>query len=374
MLKLLGRDEALHRQVVARGAHVLAQGDHVDVGGAHVVQCLLDLVVGFAQADHQAGLGDGARRVALGELQHVQRQLVAGARVAHRVGQALDGFQVLRVGGQAGVQHLGHQLVPALEVGRQGLHRGVGHAAVDGADAGGVVAGAQVGQVVAVDRGQHHIAQIHQRHGVGHVGRLPRVQPALGVAGVDRAELAGARAHRTHQHQGGGAAAPAFGDVGALGFGAHGGQPVRLHDLHHVLVLGAGGQAHAQPRRLGPGVGQVAQGAGLDAVQHGARAVDGDDLAAGHRTWGAGRVAHGASVSRMKRRACPLAGAGPRFYEAGCLHGACPVIRTAASRPDLPPMARVLQTREHRAHVPQGPPQRCAKRLPERAGWVQNTV
>ena len=47
---------AAHRQVVAAGREVLADGQHLDVVGAHVVHHGQDLVVGFAQADHQAAL------------------------------------------------------------------------------------------------------------------------------------------------------------------------------------------------------------------------------------------------------------------------------------------------------------------------------
>src|SRR6202007_1224082 len=104
----------------------------------------------------------------------------------------------------------------ALEVRRQCLHRGAGTAALDGAHARRIVRRPAVGEVVAVDRGEHHIAQLHQLDGARGVLRLLEVEPAVGVTGVDGAEAAGARAYRTHEHQGRRTRVPALPDVGAL--------------------------------------------------------------------------------------------------------------------------------------------------------------
>ena len=166
------------------------------------------------------------------------------------------------------------------EIGRERLHRGVGRTQVDGLHAGGVVGGAAVRQVVAIHRGEHHVLQPHQRYRVGHLGRLQRIEPAVRVAGGDRAEPAGARAHRAHQHQRGGAAAPALGDVGALGFGAYGVELVRAHDVGHFLVTRAAGQLHAQPWRLATDVGLMAVRIGLLAALDRTRALRTGELAA----------------------------------------------------------------------------------------------
>ena len=48
---------AQHRQVAAGRLQVLADRQHVDVVRAHVAHHREDLVVGLAQAHHQAGLG-----------------------------------------------------------------------------------------------------------------------------------------------------------------------------------------------------------------------------------------------------------------------------------------------------------------------------
>ena len=192
-----------------------------------------------------------------------------------------------------------------LEIRRERLDRGVRHARMDGADAGGVVSGTEVRQVVAVHRRQHDIPEPHQGHRVGDVGRLHRIEPTARVAGVDRAELAGAGAHRTHQHQRGGAALPALGDIGTLGFGTNGGEPVRLDDVQDFLVPGTAGQPHAQPRRLALGIGNGAVGVGLDAVQHRRGSLRTEDLAARYRALRVGGFAHGLDAGRPHRARGP---------------------------------------------------------------------
>jgi 1-acyl-sn-glycerol-3-phosphate acyltransferase len=52
----IGMHVAQHRQVVAGGREVLADGQHLDVVGAQVAQRVEDFLVGLAEADHQADL------------------------------------------------------------------------------------------------------------------------------------------------------------------------------------------------------------------------------------------------------------------------------------------------------------------------------
>ena len=80
--------------------------------------------------------------------------------------------------------------------------------------------------------------------------RLVGIEPAARIAGIDGAEAAGARAHRAHQHDGGGAGVPALADVGALGFFAHGGEAVLAHGAAHEVVARAGRRRRLEPARL----------------------------------------------------------------------------------------------------------------------------
>ena len=110
--------------------------------------------------------------------------------------------------------------------------------------------GAAVRQIIAIDGGQHHVAQLHQLDGARGVLGLLRIEPAVRVAGVDRAEAAGARAHRAHEHDGGSARVPALPDVGTLGLLAHGGEAMLPDERAHGVVARTGGRPGLQPRGL----------------------------------------------------------------------------------------------------------------------------
>ena len=90
------------------------------------------------------------------------------------------------------------------------------------------MAGATVGQIVAIHGGQHDVLELHQLDAAGGVLRLVRIQPTMRIAGIDRAEAAGSRADRAHEHDGGRAGIPALTDVRALCLLAHGSQAVLL--------------------------------------------------------------------------------------------------------------------------------------------------
>src|SRR5439155_1283637 len=82
------------------------------------------------------------------------------------------------------------------------------------ADRGRIVAGAAVGDVVAVDRGDDDVLQVHLRGSMGEPQRLERVDRLAGLARVHVAVAACARAGLAEDLEGRGAAAPALGDVG----------------------------------------------------------------------------------------------------------------------------------------------------------------
>ena len=108
-----------------------------------------------------------------------------------------------------------------------------GRALLDRADAVRVVLRAAVRQVVAIHRREHDVLEAHELDGVRDVLRLLGIEPAARVAGIHRAEAAGARAHRAHQHDGGRAGVPALADVRALRFLADRGEPMLAHDALH---------------------------------------------------------------------------------------------------------------------------------------------
>src|SRR5690606_29976392 len=71
-IELLGADPALDGQVIAGGLQVLAEGDDIHANGPQFIEGLQDFLIGFTQANHQAGLGQHLRAMALGVLQHLQ--------------------------------------------------------------------------------------------------------------------------------------------------------------------------------------------------------------------------------------------------------------------------------------------------------------
>src|SRR5690606_8598173 len=116
---------------------VLADGEHVDVVRAQVAHDLQDFLVGFAQADHDAGLGRNFRVQGLEALEQVERVGVVGTGPGFLV-QARDGFQVVvhdvRRGGLEDFQGAVHA---AAEVRGQDLDAGGGRERAHALDAGG---------------------------------------------------------------------------------------------------------------------------------------------------------------------------------------------------------------------------------------------
>ena len=156
---------------------------------------------------------------------------IAGARIAHRMGQALDRFHVLRENLQARIHDRTHMLEHAGEIGCQRLDRGVWIALLDRPHGRRVMRRAAVRQVVPIDRREHHVLEPHELDRARHVLRLLGIEPPPRIAGVDRAEAAGPGAYGAHEHDGGGAGIPAFADVGALRLLADGAQPMIANDL-----------------------------------------------------------------------------------------------------------------------------------------------
>ena len=157
VLELVGRDVALDGEVVGGRAEILSEGQDVDAGGSKVVHRLHDLVVALAQAEHEAGLGQDVGAVLLCVRQDGERLVVARAGVAHGMRQPAYGLDVLGEHVQAGIENGLDVAEHAVEVGGQRFDRGLRVEALDRADAGGIVGGAAVIEVVAIDRGDHHV-------------------------------------------------------------------------------------------------------------------------------------------------------------------------------------------------------------------------
>ena len=249
LLEHFGGYVAQHRQVAVGGLQVLADGEHFDVVRAHVAQDFAHFVVGFAQADHNAGLGGHMGHHFFVAAQKFERVFVVSARACHFV-QARVGFEiVVHYVGRGFGQDFQGDVEPAAEIGHENFDFGGGAGLADGGDAVGKVLGAAVAQVVAVDRSDDDVAQVHGAHGIGEILRLFGIE-RVGAAVADGAEGAAAGAHVAHNHKGGGAAAEAFADVGAGGFFADGVHFLLAQDVFNLEEFFWVGQLGADPLGL----------------------------------------------------------------------------------------------------------------------------
>src|SRR6201994_315088 len=291
--ELVGMPVAHDRQVALGGAQVLTDGEHADALLAQRGERLDELVVCLAETDHQTGLGhDLALTHLAGHPQDATRALELRAAARDRV-QPRDDLDVVVEHVWALGDDLRERHLLALEVGREHLDLALGRLApylTDHADERG---GALVGEIVAVDGGDHGVAQSHSRDRARDARGLERIVPRR-LAGLDVAEAAAARARVAEDHERRGAALPALADVRARGLLADGVQVLRADQLGQLAVALPAGRGHLEPRRLA-----LAQRAHVGA-EHGQHVH-----AAGIRTRSSG--AHAGTA--WSSRAAPLRGA-----------------------------------------------------------------
>mmetsp|Transcript_5130 Transcript_5130/g.22907 ORF Transcript_5130/g.22907 Transcript_5130/m.22907 type:complete len:436 (-) Transcript_5130:137-1444(-) len=268
------RGDVLHDvEVGGRGAKVLAQREDVHPGVLAVPHRLGDLLVALAQSEHDASFGDqtlGSRR--LGVPQDAEGLIVPGSRVPHAFLQPLHRLDVVSENVQTRVGEVRHRALVALKVRREALGEDLGLERLEGPDGPREVLGSAVGDVVAVHRRQHDVADAPLRDGLGGVLGLHLVGGRGRGRGVHRAEAASARARvaEDHDRRGSRVAVPALAQVGAHGLLAHGGELEILEPGGEVLVAIAARRALAQPR----GFGQT-RGFARNVAFRGVRAGDG---------------------------------------------------------------------------------------------------
>ena len=212
-------------------AQVLSDGENAAVHRGQIADGAGDLVPPFPGPQHDAGLGGGRPRPP-GPVQEFEGALVASLR-AHYGIETRRRFDVViedvRTGAEDGFQ----RLPVALEIWDEDFDRRMGAAAVQLLQGAGEDAGAAVGKFVAVDRGDHRMAQLQVGHGGGDAVRFILVQ-GLGPPGLDGAKAAASGAYIAQNHEGRRAPAPALADIGTMGALAHG---VEVEAAHQVLEL-----------------------------------------------------------------------------------------------------------------------------------------
>ena len=161
LCELVGMPVAHHRQVVARGPQVLPHGQHLDAVLAQDAERLEQLLLRLAEPGHQTRLGhDLVAAHLLRVAQHAAGAQEARPAPRQRV-QPRHGLDVVvedvgPLGDHARERHL-----LAAEVGREHLDLAARRQAPDRADHADEGGRAEVGQVVAVDAGDHRVAQPH---------------------------------------------------------------------------------------------------------------------------------------------------------------------------------------------------------------------
>ena len=173
-----------------RRLEILAHGQKIDSGRAHVVHHLVDLEPLFAEANHDARLGEDRRIELFDLLQQSQRRVVARARADGRI-ESRHRLKVVVVDvGPRGDDRLDRRLMLVAEVGRQDLNSGVWRVAAQRLDHLDELACPAVGQIVAIDRGDDDMLQPQLGRCGGDMLRLQLVDGAR-HARLDVAEGAG---------------------------------------------------------------------------------------------------------------------------------------------------------------------------------------
>ena len=169
----------------ARRLQVLADRDDVDAVRAEVAHRLDDLVVRLAEADDDPGLRQ--HRV-VGDLLRAPRAARApcrsspSRRASARCRRRTVSMLWLKTSGRAASTVCERLLLDAEEVGREHLDRSRPAASLQRADRRRVVAGAAVGDVVAVDGGDDDVRSPICAAACGEAERLERVGRRVGLA------------------------------------------------------------------------------------------------------------------------------------------------------------------------------------------------
>src|SRR5438270_11729882 len=239
--------EGLRRNVLLDGempiarSQVLPQGQDVHVRGAKVLHRLEDLLAGLPQAEHDRGLREQAVAHAFRSSEDVKALRVGRAAIPHDGLEAFDRLDIVVEHVHARVDDGPHRLEVSLEIRDEGLDEQVGTAGLDLPHRLCEVSRASVGQVVAIDRCEHDVGEVHFGEGDRHLRRFVQVESSMRIARSHRAEVATASAGVPHQHERRGPSAPTFPDVGAMGLLAHGVQVQGAEEALQVTVVLAGG-------------------------------------------------------------------------------------------------------------------------------------
>ena len=231
---------AVDLRVLRARLQVLADRHDVDAVRAQVAQRLDDLVVRLAEADDDPRLrehADSRRSPSRAAGARAPCRSRPCRRASARCRRRTVSMLWLKTSGRAPITVCSASSSTPRKSGVSTSTDACGQLRLDRADRRRVVRGAPVGDVVAVDRGDDDVLQLHLRRGLRDAQRLERVGRRVGLARVDVAVAAGARARVAEDLERRGAAAPALGDVRAARLLADRVQREAVDELLHVEVL-----------------------------------------------------------------------------------------------------------------------------------------
>ncbi len=185
----------------------------------------------------------------LGARQQLKRVIVAGARADGAIERG-HGLEIVVEHVRPRFHHAFERALLAQEVGDQHLDGRCRRRVPDGANGGGEMPGAAVVEIVAVDRGHHHMGKAELGHRVADARGLRRIERRR-PARAHIAEGASPRAGVAHDHDGRVALAPALADIGTGRLLAHGGEAVRAQGGARRIESAQARRAHADPGGLG---------------------------------------------------------------------------------------------------------------------------
>ena len=224
----------------------------------------------LAEPEHDSAFGEDQRIVALDLVQQAQRGIVTRTGTDRRV-KPRDGFQVVvidvRSGRDYGFDRFTHLAAKVRGEDFDCRVGGIGPQCLDHLDE---LPGPAIGQVIAVNRGDHDMLKPQLGSRQCDVFRFERIDGAR-HPGLDVAERTGAGADVTQDHHCGVLFGPAFADIGASRFFAYGIELQVAHQLAGFAIALAGRSLDPDPvrlalARLGRGdIGEVVHGAQIGA-------------------------------------------------------------------------------------------------------------
>jgi len=206
-IKLFRLDVSGDGKVFPRGLQVLADGRHVDVGGAQIAKHGVYVVRGFSQSHHETGLCHKIGTKPPGKAKHLERLSIIRLG-PHAAVESRRGLHIMIEHVRTGVENTRDGVMIAAEIGRQHFDAGVGERTSHLPNRIGEMTRSTVVQIVAIDAGDDDVSQSHRRRHASDVGRFVRIEAHILLRRRPlrhRTESAASRAKIPQDHEGRGA-------------------------------------------------------------------------------------------------------------------------------------------------------------------------